>query len=137
MPDSVALEPDVAQPAIRVAVVDDHALVRATVRLVVGHASDLEWVGEAVDGSEAADLVARSRPDVVLMDLSMPEVDGFSATRDIIRSWPDTRVLVLTSSAEPDHVLLSLEAGAVGVLRKDGDIATILDGIRAAVKRTR
>lgn len=125
---------DVAPLPIRVVVVDDHELLRQTVRVLLRDAGDVEWVGEAGDGSEAVDLVARTRPDVVLMDLSMPGTDGLSATRRIVHCCPSTRVLVLTSSTDPAHVRLSLEAGAAGVLAKDGNSETILAGIRSVAR---
>ena len=118
----------------RVVVVDDHELLRDTIRHLLLGVQDMEWVGEAADGSEAVALVDATRPDVVLMDLSMPGMDGFSATRSIVASYPSARVLVLTSSADPNHEALSLAAGAAGVLTKDGDPATILSGIRSVMR---
>ena len=91
----------------------------------------MEWVGEASDGAEAVALVARTRPDIVLMDLSMPGTDGLTATQEIVGSQSSARVVVLTTSTDPDHVRLSLEAGAAAVLDKDGNPATILAGIRS------
>lgn len=120
-------------PPMRVVVVDDHPLLRASIRQVLGSAGDMEWVGEARDGAEALEVVARTRPDVVLMDLSMPGLDGLGATRLIVRSCPGTRVLVLTSSTDPGRVRHSLRAGASGLLPKDGDPSTILAGIRSLV----
>ncbi len=120
-------------PPVRVAVVDDHPLLRDSIRSLLCGERDMEWVGEARDGGEAVDLVARTRPDVVLMDLSMPGIDGLSATRSIVSSCPDTQVLVLTSSTDPARVRHSLGAGAAGVLTKDGDPSTILTGIRRLV----
>ncbi|GAA4405514.1 hypothetical protein GCM10023168_19280 [Fodinibacter luteus] len=119
---------------IRVAVVDDHEILRNTLRLVLVGAPDMEWVGEAQDGAEALDLVVRTLPDVVLMDLIMPGTDGLQATQTIVGACSSTRVLVLTSSTDPAHVRLSLGAGASGVLTKDGNPATILTGIRSVVR---
>lgn len=121
-------------PRVRVAVVDDHPLLRDSIRSLLRGARDMEWVGEAKDGGEAVELVARTRPDVVLMDLSMPGIDGLSATRMIVGSCPATQVLVLTSSIDPARVRHSLGAGASGVLTKDGDPSTILTGIRRLVR---
>lgn len=125
---------DVASLPIRVVVVDDHELLRDTIRNLLRSVQDMEWVGEAVDGADAVVLVEATRPDVVLMDLSMPGMDGLSATRSIMEWCPFTRVLVLTSSIESDHEAHSLAAGALGVITKDGDPATILAGIRAVVR---
>ena len=118
-------------PPVRVAVVDNHPLLRDSIRSILGDAGDMEWVGEATDGGEAVELVTRTRPDVVLMDLSMPGTDGLTATRSIVGSSPDTQVLVLTSSTDPSRLRHSIGAGASGVLAKDGDPSTILTGIRA------
>jgi len=124
---------DAACPPVRIVVVDDHSLVRSSIRRVLGTAGDMEWVGEASDGTQAVEIVTRTQPDVVLMDLSMPGVDGLVATRLIVSCCPATQVLVLTSSVDPARVRLSLGAGAAGVLTKDGDPATILAGIRSLV----
>ena len=103
-----------AQQPIRVLVVDDHGLLRGAIRNLLGDAVDMEWVGEARDGAEAIDQVVRTHPDVVLMDLSMPGVDGLTATRLISRDHTDVRVLVLTSFADPIHVSRAFEAGPRG-----------------------
>jgi DNA-binding NarL/FixJ family response regulator len=124
----------VHQPPIRVVVVDDHDVVRESIRALLGAEPDMEWVGEASDGAEAAELVARTRPDVVLMDLSMPGTDGVTATQRIVGSTPSPRVLVLTSSADPADVRLSLDAGASAVVSKDGNPATVLAGIRSVAR---
>jgi DNA-binding NarL/FixJ family response regulator len=118
---------------VRVVVVDDHPLLRHSIRSLLCGEGDMEWVGEARDGGEAVELVGRTRPDVVLMDLSMPGTDGLTATRSIVGSCPATQVLVLTSSTDPARVRRSLGAGAAGVLTKDGDPSTILTGIRSLV----
>ena len=131
---SPADTPDVGRQPVRVVVVDDHALLRDTIRHLLVGVPDMEWVGEAADGAEAVDLVAAASPDVVLMDLSMPGTDGLSATRQILDSCSSTRVLVLTSSTEPGHEAQSLAAGASGVLTKDGNPATILAGIRSVAR---
>ena len=129
-PTPVWAEDCVVQP-IRVVVVDDHPMLRASIRVILGAEADMEWVGEASDGAEAVALVARTRPDIVLMDLSMPGTDGLTATQEIVSTQSSVRVVVLTTSSDPDHVRLSLEAGAAAVLDKDGNPATILAGIRS------
>lgn len=93
---------------------------------------DMEVVGSATDGREGVRTVIDLRPDVVLMDLSMPVMDGVEATHTILRSAPETAVVILTTFAEPEQVLRSLDAGAVGYLMKDADPQTLADGIRAA-----
>lgn len=128
-----ALTREAVPDPIRVVVVDDHEILRQTIRELLAAAPDMEWVGEARGGSEAVDLVTGVRPDVVLMDLSMPGTDGLQATQAVTSSCPGTRVLVLTSSTDPAHVEDSLRAGAVGVLPKDGDPTTILSGIRSVI----
>ena len=86
---------------IRVAVVDDHPLVRDSIRTLLGGQLDMVWVGEANDGAEAVELVARTSPDIVLMDLSMPGTDGVTATQQVVSAFSSARVLVLTTSADP------------------------------------
>jgi DNA-binding NarL/FixJ family response regulator len=117
-----------------VVVVDDHALVRSGLRTLVDGTSGMRVVGEAVDGAEAADVVARACPDVVLMDLSMPRVDGVTATREVLARCPDAAVVVLTSFVDRDRVADAIEAGAVGYLLKDADPQQVVDGIRAAAR---
>ena len=117
---------------IRVLVVDDHRLLRDEIRTLLADVPDIEWVGEAQDGAEAIDQVARTRPDVVLMDLAMPGVDGLTATEYISRDHPAVRVLVLTSYTDAMHMRAARDAGAAGFLGKDGDPATIVAGIRSA-----
>lgn len=118
----------------RVLLVDDHQLVRAGLSSLVDSADDLEVVGEAADGREALDAVATLGPDVVLMDLSMPVMDGVEATRLITETLPDIRVVVLTSFSDRSRVTAALEAGAVGYLLKDCEPAELLAGVRAAAK---
>lgn len=126
--------PEASLLPVRVVVVDDHELLRNIIRDLLIGVQDMEWVGEAADGADAVALVLATRPDVVLMDLSMPGTDGLTATRRIVDVCPSARVLVLTSSADPNHEALSFAAGASGVLTKDGNPATILSGIRAVVR---
>lgn len=119
---------------VRVAVVDDHGLVRETLHRLLLGVPDMEWVGEAQDGAEAVDLVARTRPDIVLMDLSMPGTDGLAATEAIVSTCAPPRVLVLTSATDTHHLTRSLDAGASAVLPKDGNPETILAGIRSVAR---
>jgi DNA-binding NarL/FixJ family response regulator len=117
---------------IRVLIVDDHAVVRRGLEQLLGTTNDMEVVGVASDGAEAVVAAGRETPDVVLMDLSMPNVDGVEATRRIVDAHPDVHVVVLTSFAEQQRVLDALEAGAVGYLLKDADPEEVLSGVRAA-----
>ncbi|MEU3566386.1 response regulator [Kitasatospora sp. NPDC058063] len=116
---------------IRVVLVDDQPLIRTGLRVLIADAPDLEVVGEAGDGAEAVELVARLRPDVAVMDIRMPGTDGIEATRRITAD-PDlpTHVLVLTTFDDDDYVYGALRAGASGFLVKDLALETILDGIR-------
>ena len=106
---------------IRVVLVDDHRVVVEGLKLLLQAYPDVSVVGSAGDGAEGADLVISLVPDVVLMDLSMPGVDGIQATRRIVDAVPDTAVVVLTTSSDREMVLRSLDAGAVGYLMKDTD----------------
>jgi len=104
---------------IRVLVIDDEALVRAGLRMILDAADDLTVVGEADDGADAVEAIRRTRPDVVLMDIRMPRVDGLAATVAIRRLDQPPRVLVLTTFDVDDHVFRALQAGADGFLLKD------------------
>ena len=117
---------------IRVVVADDHAVVRSGLEQLLSTAADIELVGTAGNGGEAAEVVGRERPDVVLMDLSMPEVDGVEATRRIIAADPDARVVVLTSFADDRHISEALQAGAIGYVLKHAEPDELLGAIRAA-----
>lgn len=119
---------------IRVLIVDDHAIVRAGLSQLVGTAEDLDLVGEAVDGEQAVEMAARLRPDVVLMDLSMPGVDGVQATGRIIAANSAAHVLVLTSFSDQPRIVDVLQAGAEGYLLKHSEPEVILAGIREIVQ---
>jgi DNA-binding NarL/FixJ family response regulator len=115
---------------IRVAVADDQALVRSGFTVLLRSADDIEVVGEAGTGHEAVDLVAAERPDVVLMDIRMPEMDGIEATRRIVASEVGTRILVLTTFDLDEYVFGALRAGASGFLLKDTQPEELLSAIR-------
>ncbi|MBK9723892.1 MAG: response regulator transcription factor [Candidatus Lutibacillus vidarii] len=117
---------------IRVVLVDDHQLVRAGLRALLDLADDVEVVGEAGNGADALPVVASLTPDVVLMDLSMPVMDGIEATRRIREQTPDAHVVVLTSFTEEDRFAAALAAGAIGYLIKDSDPEDVIDAVRAA-----
>jgi DNA-binding NarL/FixJ family response regulator len=115
---------------VRVVLVDDQTLVRTGFRLVLDETSDIEVVGEAADGSQALDVVARTRPDVVLMDVRMPGLDGIETTRRI-RSGPHpARVIILTTFDLDEYVLAGLRAGASGFLLKDALAAELISAVR-------
>ena len=117
---------------IRVMVVDDHAIVRQGISDVLAADPDVEIVALAKSGEEAVAMVADLRPDVMLMDLSMPGMDGVEATRQTMAASPGVRVVMLTSFAEPQHVNAALDAGAVGYLLKDAEGEEIVRAVRAA-----
>ena len=117
---------------IRVMIVDDHEVVRAGLAMLLERFDDLLLVGEAPDGAAAIAMAAQCAPEVVLMDLSMPGVDGVQATREIVAQSPDVRVVVLTTFADRTHVTEAIDAGAVGFLLKDADPEALGDAIRAA-----
>jgi two-component system, NarL family, response regulator LiaR len=116
---------------ICVLLVDDHAVVRQGLTAFLDLQSDLEVIGEASDGREAVAKVRELLPDVVLMDLIMPNMDGIAATREIRRVSPGTQVLVLTSFAEDDKVFPAIKAGATGYLMKDISPAELASAVRA------
>ncbi|MEU4480987.1 response regulator transcription factor [Micromonospora sp. NPDC023966] len=117
---------------IRVLLVDDQHLIRAGLRMLCDAQPDLEVVGEADNGREAIALAGRLLPDVVVMDLRMPGVDGITATSRILADRPATRVLVLTTFGDDDHLYPALTAGACGFLLKDAPPTDLLDGVRRA-----
>ena len=117
---------------IRILVVDDHAVVREGLRAFLGLQPGFEIVGEAADGEEAVELGAQLAPDVVLMDLVMPKLDGVSAMRELRRRCPRCRVIVLTSFLEDNRLLPALEAGAAGYLLKNSQPAELARAVRAA-----
>ncbi|SIO10148.1 response regulator [Agromyces cerinus] len=117
--------------SIRIVVADDHPIVRAGIVGLLETEPGLEVVGVAADGAEAVSVAASERPDLVLMDLRMPHIDGAAATARIVAEVPGTRVLVLTTYETDDHILAAIEAGASGYLLKAAPQAEIVAGIRA------
>lgn len=117
---------------VRVMLVDDHALVRAGLAALLDASDDIEVVGEAPDGSQVVAVAEACSPDVVLMDLSMPGVDGVTATRLLLAERPTVQVLVLTSFSDRDRVREALSAGAIGYLLKDSTPQEVVAGVRAA-----
>jgi DNA-binding NarL/FixJ family response regulator len=117
---------------ISVLIVDDHPMIRTGLRTLLDSTTDIRVVGEAADGEQAIELSRSLRPGVVLMDLSMPVLDGATATRRLLSDNPDTRVVVLTSFADQPQVSDALAAGAVGYLLKDCDPREVIAAVRAA-----
>jgi DNA-binding NarL/FixJ family response regulator len=117
---------------IRVLIVDDHPLVRQGLSVVLARAADIDVVDAVADGALAAAAAEASRADIVLMDLSMPGMDGVQATAEVLARCPDVRVVVLTSFAEQARVLAALDAGAVGYLLKDTEPDDLVQGVRDA-----
>jgi DNA-binding NarL/FixJ family response regulator len=116
---------------IRVLVVDDHSVVRAGLSQLLAVADGIELAGVAADGAEALTIAERERPDVVLMDLSMPVMDGVAATAALRAQHPSTRIVVLTSFSDQARILEALRAGADGYLLKDAEPEAILQAIRS------
>ena len=118
-------------PKIRVLVVDDHTIVRDGICTLLALAGDIEVVGEAANGSEAIKMVRELKPDVVLMDISMPIMDGLEATRRICKEFPRTKVLILTQYDDKEYVFPVIEAGASGFISKVAASSELAPGIRA------
>jgi DNA-binding NarL/FixJ family response regulator len=119
---------------IRILVADDHDVVRRGLTALLDGTDGFAVVGAAADGEEAVALAGEHEPDVVLMDLSMPGVDGIEATRRLMAERPDSRVVVLTSFSDRERILDALDAGAVGYLLKDAEPDELLRGIEAAAR---
>ena len=119
---------------IRILIADDHGLVRAGLMELIATFEGIEVLGVATGGEDAVALTAQHLPDVVLMDLEMPDVDGIEATRRIVQSHPDVRVVILTSFSDRERILHALDAGAVGYLLKDAEPDELHRGIAAAAR---
>jgi DNA-binding NarL/FixJ family response regulator len=119
---------------IRVVLADDHAVVRAGLKAVLRTARDIDVIGEAADGRSGVALVERLKPDVIVMDLSMGEMDGTAATKEIVSKGLPTRVLVLTMHSEEEYLVPLLEAGAAGYLVKSAADRELVDAVRAVAR---
>jgi DNA-binding NarL/FixJ family response regulator len=115
-----------------VLLVDDHSLLRSGLATLIDSAPDLEVVGQAADGEQALEVALECTPDVILMDLSMPVVDGVEATRNVLAALPDTKVVVLTSFSDRAQVERALQAGAIGYVLKDADPQDLVAAVRSA-----
>ena len=115
-------------------VVDDHAFMREGIKAILGRDASLEVVGEAQDGQEALESCRKLRPDLILMDVSMPRMDGIEATRKIKAEFPETSVLILTAHADHRLLMDAVRAGAAGYLLKGGKVRDVLDAVRAVLE---
>ena len=124
---------DETSPPTRLVVADDHDLVRMALTAMLRDEPDLEVVGEAKDGKEALDLCRRLHPDLVLMDVQMPEMDGLAATREIKREAPGIAVLIVTAFEDPDYLLEAIRAGAAGYVLKHAACQELLGAVRSVL----
>ena len=132
MADNSSVSPSAPEELVTVVVADDQSAVREGLVLLLGTLPGITVAGEAADGDAAVELVAATRPDVVLMDLNMPGCDGVTATRRITAEHPGTRVVVLTTYADDESIIGALQAGALGYLTKDATRAEIGRALQAA-----
>lgn len=119
---------------IRVVLVDDHAVVRQGLRFLLEQQPDIEVVGEGKDGAQGVDLVTSLLPDVVLLDLLMPKMDGLTAVREMKRTTPSTQIIILTSFYEDNQVFGAIKAGAISYLLKDASPEDLVEAVRAAAR---
>lgn len=116
---------------IKVLIVDDHAVLRESICALVGLCDDIEIIGEASNGKEAVDKAQELKPNIIVMDVLMPGMDGIEATRRIVRLNPKVRVLILTQYDDRDHIILAIKAGASGYVPKRASVSELISAIRA------
>lgn len=119
---------------IRVVLAEDHPVVRTGLEELLGSEEDIEVAAAVGDGTAALEAVAEHRPDVVLLDISMPEMTGIEATRRLLAADEDARIVILTASADRGRIVDAIDAGALGYLLKDASPADLVDGVRAAAR---
>jgi DNA-binding NarL/FixJ family response regulator len=125
----------IAAPATtRILIAEDHAIVREGIRMILGTQEDFEVIGEARDGEEAVEMARALRPDVIVMDISMPRLTGIEATRKIRRVAPDAHVLILTMHEDESYVFQLLQLGAAGYVVKHAAASDLVDAVRAAMR---
>ena len=134
MGEGTEMEPGTRTTPARILIADDHELVRDGFRRMLGYEEDLEVVGEARDGREAVELCRRLDPDLVLMDVRMPKMDGLEATRAIKAEQPSVGVLVVTTYDNPDYLLEAIKAGAAGYVLKDAPSRQLTNAMRRALE---
>ena len=117
----------------RLLIADDHALVREGMRPMLASEQNLEVVGEAENGQEALELCRKLRPDLILMHVRLPEMDGLAATREIKGEYPETRILILTTHESPEYLMDAIRVGAAGYVLKDASKHRLLDGVRRVI----
>ena len=122
---------------IKVVLADDHQIVRACLRAVLGAEPDIEVIGEAADGLQVADVVARLTPDALVLDLMMPGLNGLEVIRHVHRRSPDVRIIVLSMHADEGYILEALRNGAVGYVLKDASADNLITAVRTAAAGTR
>jgi two-component system, NarL family, response regulator DegU len=126
----VGMSPEDVHRPTRLAIVDDHELARESLQNMLSDEIDIEIVGEAANGRQALSLCSRLRPDLILMDVRMPEMDGLAATKEVKQRYPETSVMMLTMHENPDYLLEALKAGAAGYVLKDAPQEEIIDAVR-------
>jgi DNA-binding NarL/FixJ family response regulator len=124
---------EASPPTARLLIADDHALVREGMRAMLANEPNLEVVGEAENGREALELCRELRPDLILMDVRMPEMDGMAATRVIKGAYPSTSVLIVTTHESPEYLMDAIRAGAAGYVLKDSTKQQLLNAVRKVI----
>ncbi|WP_282935216.1 response regulator transcription factor [Paenibacillus sp. RC67] len=119
---------------IKVLLADDQTMIRQGFSYIIGLQADMQLVGEASNGQKAVDLTAELRPDVILMDIQMPVMSGIEAMQEIMRHWPETKTVILTTFDDQEYIYQGIRAGAVGYLLKDAEVEQMLDAIRSAFR---
>jgi DNA-binding NarL/FixJ family response regulator len=134
MTDSSETQPEARSTPSRIVIADDHGLVRQGFRGMLAREGGFEVIGEAEDGREAVEVCSRLRPDLVLMDVRMPRMDGLAATREIKQIHPETSVLMVTMQENPDDLLEAVKAGAAGYITKGSPNSQIMNSIRRVIE---